>query len=138
MSLIIYTNQAGGLSIVIPTGELPIDEVAAKDVPAGADYAIVEDDAVPPDRTFRAAWVLHNGTVEHDLYKCKEIAHKMRRAMRAAEFAPHDDIIAKQIPGIDPSAAEAARQEIRLKYAAMQVAIDSATSPEEIKAALNA
>ena len=138
MTCIIYTNQAGGLSIVIPTGELPIDEVAAKDVPAGADYAIVEDDAVPADRTFRAAWVLHNGAVEHDLHKCKEIAHNMRRALRAAEFTPHDDIIAKQIPGIDPSAAEAARQEIRLKYVAIQNAIDSATSPEEIKAALNA
>lgn len=137
MSLIIYTNEAGGLSIVIPTGELSIDEVAAKDVPAGADYAIVEDDAVPADRTFRAAWVLHNGTVEHDLHKCKEIAHNMRRAMRAAELAPHDEIIAKQIPGMDPSTAEVSRQQIRRKYETMQVAIDSAATPKDIKAALD-
>ena len=133
MSRIVYTNQEGGLSIVIPTGELPIDEVAAKDVPAGADYAIVEDDAVPADRTFRAAWVLVNGSIEHDLRKCKAIAHDMRRAMRAAELAPHDEIIAKQIPTLDTGLVEVNRQKIRCKYDTMQIAIDNAATPEDIK-----
>jgi hypothetical protein len=42
----------------------------------------------------------------------------------------------KQIPGVDAQAAEAARQAIRDKYAAIQADIDAATTPEEIKAAL--
>lgn len=138
MARIIYSNEDGGISVVIPSAELSIEEIALKDVPPGAFFKIVEDEDIPSDRTFRAAWVLLDGAVKHDIHKCKAIAHDMRRAMRATEFAPHDDVIAKQIPGIDPSAAEAARQEIRLKYVAMQIAIDSATSPEEIKAALNA
>lgn len=70
--------------------------------------------------------------------KAKAIAHDMRRAKRAEEFKPHDDLIMKQIPGADVVAAEAARAAIRAKYAAMQTAIDAATTPEEIKVALEA
>lgn len=52
-----------------------------------------------------------------------------------AEFAPHDEIIMKQIPGKDAAAAETARRAIRAKYDAMQTAIDLATTVEDIKAA---
>ena len=71
-----------------------------------------------------------------NLDKAKTIAHDIRRAKRAEEFAPHDEVIMKQIPGVDAQTAEAARQEIRDKYAEMQVQIDEATSPDEIKTAL--
>lgn len=70
--------------------------------------------------------------------KAKDIAHNMRRAARAAEFAPYDRVIAAQIPGADAAAAEAARAAIRAKYAAMQDAIDAAATPDEIKLALDA
>jgi hypothetical protein len=129
---IIYTNNEGGVSVIHPTGELPIEEVAAKDVPEGIPYEIVEDDAIPSDRTFRGAWVMGDCCVEHDLDKCKDIAHDKRRAKRAEEFAPYDDIIAKQIPGADAVAAEAARQEIRDKYTEMQNNIDAATTVEQL------
>jgi hypothetical protein len=72
-----------------------------------------------------------------NLNKAKTIAHDMRRAARAEEFKPHDETIMKQIPGVDAQAVEAERQAIREKYAAMQIAIDSANSPEEIKAVIN-
>ena len=68
--------------------------------------------------------------------KAKAIAHDRRRAARAEEFKPHDEIIMKQIPGIDAVAAEAARQAIRDKYSAMQDQIEAAATPDEIKAAL--
>ncbi len=70
--------------------------------------------------------------------KAKAVAHDMRRAKRAEEFAPHDEVIAKRIPGIAEAEAEAARAEIRARYAAMQTAIDAAQSPDDIKAALEA
>lgn len=136
MTRIIYQNESGGVSVIIPTGELPIEEVAAKDVPEGVAYEIVEDDAIPSDRTFRGAWVMGDCCVEHDLDKCKAIAHDKRRAARAEEFAPLDEVIAKQIPGNDPAEVEAERQAIRDKYAAVQDQIDAAASPEDIKAAL--
>jgi hypothetical protein len=69
--------------------------------------------------------------------KAKTIAHDMRRFARADEFKPYDESIAKQIPG-QVEGAEAARQAIRDKYAVIQSAIDSASTPDEIKAALEA
>lgn len=72
-----------------------------------------------------------------DLLKAKSIGHDMRRAARAEEFKPYDDAVAKQIPG-QMEGAEAARQAIREKYAAVQAQIDAATTPDEIKAALGA
>jgi len=133
---IIYTNNEGGISVIHPTGELSIEEVAAKDVPEGIAYEIVEDDAIPSDRTFRGAWVAKGAAVEVDLDQAKAIGHDKRRAARAEEFAPLDEVIAKQIPGNDPAEVEAERQLIRDKYAAVQDQIDAAASPDEIKAAL--
>ena len=54
---IIYKTE-NGVSIIIPTGEIDIAEVARKDVPAGVDYWIVEDSDIPSDRTFRLS-IIH-------------------------------------------------------------------------------
>ena len=135
MTKIIYQNTDGGVSIVVPTGEVPVEDLPAK---LGlSDYEIVADDAVPTDRTFRNAWVKSGKTIAEDLAKSKAIGHDMRRAKRAEEFAPHDDVISKQIPGADAEAAEASRAAIRTKYATMQTGIEAANSTSEIKAALN-
>ena len=59
---IIYKNTNGGVSIIHPTEEalsfMSIDEIAKKDVPIGVASAIVEDDFIPTDRTYRDAWVV--------------------------------------------------------------------------------
>ena len=68
--------------------------------------------------------------------KAKNIAHNMRRAARAEEFKPYDEVIMKQIPGNSAAEAEAARQAIRDKYTAIQNDIDSASTSDEIKIAL--
>lgn len=52
---IIFPNDSG-VAVLIPSGELPITEVARKDVPAGVPYIIVDFKAIPEDRTFRDAW----------------------------------------------------------------------------------
>jgi hypothetical protein len=133
-SRIIFQNESGGVSVIVPTGSV---ELALKDVPPGVPYEIVDADDIPSDRYFRNAWVIGmDGCVEHDLIQCREIGHDKRRAARTEAFAPFDEIIAKQIPGLDALAAEAARQGIRDKYAEVQVAIDAAADPDEIKAAL--
>ena len=56
MSKILYPNSEGGLCVIHSTGELPIEDVCQKDVPAGTPYLIVEDDVIPSDRSFRDAW----------------------------------------------------------------------------------
>jgi hypothetical protein len=71
-----------------------------------------------------------------NLNKAKDIAHDIRRAARAEEFKPLDDIIAKQIPGTSTQEVEAQRQIIRDKYAEKQIAINEAATIEQLKEAL--
>ena len=57
---IIYPTDDGGVAIIIPTPEaletMTIEDIAAKDVPAGKPYKIVDVADIPTDRTFRNAW----------------------------------------------------------------------------------
>jgi hypothetical protein len=55
---IIYPTDDGGVAIIVPASEcgLTIEQIAAKDVPAGKPYKIVDVADVPSDRTFRNAW----------------------------------------------------------------------------------
>ena len=54
---IIYPND-DGVSIIVPAPEcgLTIEQIAAKDVPQGKPYKIVDVADIPTDRTFRNAW----------------------------------------------------------------------------------
>jgi len=57
---IIYQNDAGGVSIIIPapnTG-LDVEEIASKDVPTGRPYKIVDVSEIPSDRTARDLWTV--------------------------------------------------------------------------------
>jgi hypothetical protein len=54
---IVYQNDEGGISIIVPADcGLTIEEIAAKDVPTGKAYNIVDVSDIPTDRTFRNAW----------------------------------------------------------------------------------
>jgi hypothetical protein len=57
-SRIIYPTDDGGVAVIIPAAEcgLSIEEIAAKDVPAGKTFKIVDVSDIPVDRTFRNAW----------------------------------------------------------------------------------
>jgi len=58
MKRIIYPNDDGGVSVIIPANntKLTVEQIALKDVPAGKPYKIIEDTDIPTDRTFRGAW----------------------------------------------------------------------------------
>jgi hypothetical protein len=57
---IIYPTDNGGVAVIIPAPEYlethTIEELAAKDVPEGKPYQIVDASVIPEDRTFRNAW----------------------------------------------------------------------------------
>jgi len=55
---IIYPTDEGGVVVIIPAPEcgLTIEEIAAKDVPEGKPFKIVDVTDIPSDRTFRNAW----------------------------------------------------------------------------------
>jgi hypothetical protein len=55
---IVYQNDEGGISIIVPADcGLTIEEIAAKDVPTGKAYNIVDVSEIPTDRHWRNAWV---------------------------------------------------------------------------------
>jgi len=132
---IIYQNQEGGVSIIIPANNhgMTIEEIAEKDVPDNTPYEIVNVADIPSDRTFRGAWKKNGAAVDTDMPMAKEIAHDMRRIKRDEEFAPID--IKATIPS-ESAAAEMTRQVIRDKYAAIQVDIDGASTVDELSAVL--
>jgi hypothetical protein len=133
MKRIIYPTPDGGVAVIIPAVSV---ELALKDVPEGVAYEIVDEADIPTDRYFRNAWVMGDCCIGHDLDKCKALGHDLRRQQRAEEFKPFDEVIMKQIPGADAVAAEEARQAIREKYALIQDVIEGASTPDEIKTAL--
>jgi hypothetical protein len=55
---IIYPTDDGGVAVIVPAAEcgLSIEAIAAKDVPAGKPFRIVDVSDIPEDRTFRNAW----------------------------------------------------------------------------------
>jgi hypothetical protein len=57
---IIYKKNDGGVAVVAPTDEWlekhTMEELAAKVVPVGAEFKIVDVSEIPTDRTFRDAW----------------------------------------------------------------------------------
>jgi len=60
---IIYLTDDGGVAVIVPSfnclQEHTIEEIAAKDVPAGKPYKIVDVADIPSDRTFRNAWTVN-------------------------------------------------------------------------------
>ncbi len=66
--------------------------------------------------------------------KAKDVAHDMRRQDRAARMAPLD--VKATIPA-EAAEAEASRQAIREHNAKVQVAIDDATSEQQLVEALD-
>lgn len=56
MDSIIIFQQGVSFAIVYPTGELPIEQVARKDVPKGVPYLMLKKSDLPNDFVFSDAW----------------------------------------------------------------------------------
>ena len=101
----------------------------------GTNIRIIEDADLPADRLFRNARDDSNSEefVGVNIPKAELIAHDLRRRKRAIDFAPHDEVIAKQIPGVDANAAETARQAIRDADTITQTNIDDASDEATLR-----
>jgi hypothetical protein len=83
--VIIYTNNNGGVSVCIPTGELPIEQVLAKDCPANA--IIINDSELPSENEYFDAWELVDGKVIVNETKKQAIINAKQAAINAKESA---------------------------------------------------
>ena len=113
--VIIYTNDLGGVSVCIPTGELPIEQVQAKDIPAGKESFIVRADSLPEnDNDFFDAWEQTRGVVTVNIAKAREITKARLRAERAPLLAAQDVLFQRALEtGADTTAIVAEKRRLR-------------------------
>ena len=111
---IIFTNDNGGVSTCIPTGEISIDAVMTKDVPAGRGARIVDQNSLPRDNDFYDAWEMDATSVTVNLDKAKEITKKRLRAEREPLLAAQDVLFQRALEsGADTTAIVAEKQRLR-------------------------
>jgi hypothetical protein len=124
---IIFTNDNGGVSVTVPTGEISIEAVLAKDCPKGA--IIVEQSALPNQHNdFFDAWELVDGKVEVSLAKATELTKKRLRLEREPLLAAQDVAFQRaQESGSDTTAIVAEKQRLR------DITSFSATTLEDLR-----
>jgi hypothetical protein len=112
---IIFTNDNGGVSTCIPTGEVPIDVVMTKDVPAGRGARIVNIVDLPNQhQDFYDAWEMTSTTVTVNFDKAVEITKKRLRAERTPLLAAQDVAFQRALEeGKDTTAIVAEKQRLR-------------------------
>ena len=126
--VIIFSNNNGGVSVCVPTGELHINEVLSKDAPAGA--IIVEDSVLPQgaDAQFFDAWELANGQVSVNFAKAQ--AQKLAQ-FNAAAVQEAQKRQLNTLAGINNEIADA---DFIAKLTAGRASIASATTTAELVA----
>lgn len=111
--VIIFTNDNGGVSVCVPTGELDIQAVKAKDAPINS--IIVQDSALPQaDSDFFDAWELNNETVSVNLTKAKALTKNRLRLKREPLLAEQDVLFQRALEtSADTTAIVAEKNRLR-------------------------
>ena len=109
--IIIFTNDNGGVSVCVPTGELDINSVKTKDTPS---HSIIIDDSELPDNDFFNAWELNNGTVSVNLTKAKALTKARLRIEREPLLVAQDVLFQRaQESSADTTAIVAEKTRLR-------------------------
>ncbi len=135
MDHIIYTQGNGTVAAVTPAPDcgLTIEEVADRSVPSGISYEIVDTSVFPADRYFRNAWTQNGASVVIDMPRAREIHRTNIRLARDPKLATLDIEFQRCLEyGEDTSAIVAQKEALR--DAPQDPAIDTAATPEELKA----
>ena len=130
MSRIIYTKSDGTVSIITPAGDV---NDAIKDVPSGLSYEIVEDSAIPTDRSFRNAWKQNSKTIETDMTKAKEIHKDKIRIARTPKLAELDIEFQRALETSADTSTIVAKKQV-LRDAPSASGISTAASEADLKA----
>lgn len=128
--VIIFTNDNGGVSVCVPTGELDINAVKTKDTPSHS--IIVQESELPQaDNDFFNAWELANGVVSVNIDKAKEITKTRLRQEREPLLAAQDVAFQRALEsGADTTAIVAEKQRLR----DVTSLVDGCTTTAELRA----
>ena len=107
---IIFTNDNGGVSVCIPTGEISIEAVQAKDTPKGS-IIVNQSDLPNQHNDFFDAWELADGKVTVSLAKATEITKKRLRSEREPLLAAQDVAFQRALEAGSPTTAIVAEKQ---------------------------
>ena len=112
---IIFQNDNGGVSTCIPTGEISIDAVMTKDVPAGRGARIVNIVDLPNQhQDFYDAWEMDATSVTVNFAKAVELTKARLRAERTPLLAAQDVLFQRALESnADTTAIVAEKQRLR-------------------------
>ena len=131
----IYQNTNGGISVGTPTDEalqtLTIEQIAAKDVPSGTTYYIVDSSALPVDTAFFNSWVFSTAPeVVVDLDKAK-VQYKQTADSTAASLSTPLTQEYMRLVAIEADTTAVQAQLKAINAAAEEIAyLDATTVPE--------
>ena len=111
--VIIWSQSSGSIAVCIPTGEISIEEVLAKDCPTGS--IIVDKNTLPKDGDFFDAFVLNNdNTVTVDLEKAKKITRDRLRRERVSLLEQQDILYMRTLEaGLPTTSIVSEKQRLR-------------------------
>jgi len=127
--VIIYTNDTGNVSVTVPTGEISIEEVLAKDCP---DHAIIVDILELPEEhnDFFNAWELVDGKIKVNLDKAKVLTKERLRKERTPLLQAQDVAFQRALEiNADTSAIVSEKQRLR----DITLLVDTANTVKELK-----
>lgn len=129
---IIFTNENGGVSVCVPTGEIPVEQVQSKDIPVGIKSHIVDHASLPWEHNdFFDAWEQTNGVVTVNLDKSKHLTKERLRAERAALLAAQDVAFQRALETGQPTTDIVAEKQ-RLRD--LPVLVDTCVNLDELRA----
>lgn len=94
MQVIVYATGAVGCAVMTPAPGHDIEDVAARDVPAGAAAAILDDSALPTGAP-SSAWILAEGKISVDQ---AVLTVALAQSLVAAASAACDALTAQIVP----------------------------------------
>jgi hypothetical protein len=128
--VIIFTNERGGVTVCMPTGELPIEQVKAKDTPIGSIIVNLEDLPNVDDDFFNSWEMDAQGNVTVNLSKAKEQTKERLRLEREPLLQAQDVLFQRaQENGDDTTAIVVEKNRLR----DITLLADAATTLEELR-----
>lgn len=146
MRKIIYSRPDGGVSVVYPvrntigetlTTDEEIEQRAWDKLPKDAiNPRWADASEIPTDRTFRNAWE-DNAGIKVNMLKAREIHKNRLRAMRKPKFEVLDvEYMTADEVGNSSLKAQIVEKKKALRDVTIDPRIESAQTPEELKAAI--
>lgn len=133
---IVYTNEKGIASIVIPSPNFKgsMKELASRVVPAGISYKIIDDSTFPVERRYRDAWVLSGEKLDIDMPKARAIFLDNVRVLRNAKLSELDVEVVKAVEkGESTTSLAIEKQRLRDLPETLSKDLEKCTTVEEFK-----